>query len=170
MASPSFQFCPFKRKLFIHGCACSSLLLVFSLLVAAGGRSLVVVSRLPVPVASLTAEHGLQGMQALAAAVLGLQSTSSVAVVPGFSYSTTVGASQSRDPSRVSCIGRWVLYHLATGKPFHFVKWYQSAQRRSAVYLLPWRWSETGLTCTQCPLLQSGWTWTAFWACGWTPE
>lgn len=47
--------------------------LVFSLLVAAGDYSLVVVSRLPVAVTTLTAEHGLQGMQALAAAVLRLR-------------------------------------------------------------------------------------------------
>ena len=42
----------------------------FSLLVAPGGYSPVVVHRLLIAVASLTAEHGLQGMQALAAAVL----------------------------------------------------------------------------------------------------
>ena len=46
----------------------------------------------------------------------------SVAVVHGFIYSTTVGASQTRDPTRVSCIGRWILYHLAAGEALSFCK------------------------------------------------
>ena len=29
------------------------------------------------------------------------------------------GSSLARDPTRVSCIGRWILYHRATGEAQH---------------------------------------------------
>ena len=58
--------------LFIFGCAGSSLLHGLSLVVVSRGYSLVAVCGLLTALASLVAEHGLQGAQASAAMVPGL--------------------------------------------------------------------------------------------------
>lgn len=167
MASPFFQFVPLKENYLFMAVLVLHCCLVFSLLVAVGDFQLRWAGS-PAGSGFSYCRARLQGMQALAAAVLRLQSTSSVAVVHGFSYSTTVGVSQARDPSRLL---HWqVTLPLSHRKPFHFVKWYQSAQRRSAVYLIPWWWSETGL-CVHTVSSATEWlNLDCFWFYDWTPE
>ena len=53
-------------------------------------------------------------MQVSLVVVSGLRSTGSVAVVHGCVAQPHVGSSQTRDWTRVSCVGRWTLYHWAT--------------------------------------------------------
>ena len=50
----------------------------------------------------------------LVVAVTGPQSTGSVVVVHGLRCFAHVGASWTREGSRVSCTGRWILCHLAS--------------------------------------------------------
>ena len=65
---------------------------------------LVAVYRLLIAVASLIAEHGLYSLRALVVAACGLSSWGAQAVAPQY-----VGSSQTRDRTRVSCIGRQIL-------------------------------------------------------------
>ena len=76
----------------------------FSLAGAIGGYSLVVVWWLLFVVASLVAEHGLQGVWAPQLWGMGL-------VAPRH-----VESSQTRDLACVPCIGRWILNHQPTRK------------------------------------------------------
>ena len=48
------------------------------------------------------------------AEVLGLKSTGLVVSVHGLSCSEANGSSWTRDGTHVSCINRWILYHLDT--------------------------------------------------------
>ena len=49
-----------------------------------------------------------------AVAAPGLSSTGSAVVVHGLSCSVACGIFLDRDQTRVSCVGRWILYHWAT--------------------------------------------------------
>ena len=69
-----------------------------------------VVCGLLIAVASFVAEHGLQGMQTSVVVVPGLQSTDSVVVELRAQLLRHVGSSWTRDKTRVSCIGRRILY------------------------------------------------------------
>lgn len=78
------------------------------------GSSLVALSGLLI-VASLVAEQGLQGSQASALAVPGLQGTGSRAQArwlwrTALAASRQVGSSQIRNPSCISSIGRRLVY------------------------------------------------------------
>ena len=59
----------------------------------------VVTSRLLIAVASLIAEHGLEGTQA------------SVVAAQRLSSPVLVGSSQARNQTHMLCIGRWILNH-----------------------------------------------------------
>ena len=94
-----------------------------SLVVASGGYSLAAVQGLLTAVASLAAEHGLQGTgfsscgtrpQQLCSQDLELRLNS---WVHRLSCSTCVGSSQPRDPTRVFCTGGWTLPLSQQGSP-----------------------------------------------------
>ena len=50
------------------------------------------------------------------------------------------GSSWPRDQTRVSCIGRWILYHLATWEAYHFLKLLLIPSRQS-LSLESMRWN-----------------------------
>ena len=96
----------------------------FSLVVASGGYSLVVVHGLLMAVVSLVAEHGsracgLQQLQHMGSGVVarGLWSTGSIFVAHGLFCSWHVGSSWIRDQTPVSCIGRQTLPLSHQGSP-----------------------------------------------------
>ena len=70
--------------------------------------------KLLLAVASLVAEHGLQGLRASVAVAPGLWHTGSVVVVPGLVAPQQVGSSQTRDRTHVPCIDRQVLNRWTT--------------------------------------------------------
>ena len=79
-----------------------------SLVVASGVHSVAVVLGFLIVVASLVGEHRLQRHMGSVAVASGLYSTGSV-VVAGLVAPQHAGTSQTRDGSRVSCIGRQIL-------------------------------------------------------------
>ena len=63
-------------------------------------------------VASLVGEHGLSATQVSVVVVFGLSICGAWALVA----LQHVGSSWSRDGTYVPCVGRWILYHRATGE------------------------------------------------------
>ena len=100
-----FVFGNLLAVLDLHSCA------GFSLVVESGSYFLVVMRRPLIAVASLIAEHRLQGAWASVAAVAGLWSRGSIAVVHRLVALWHVGSSQIRNLILVSCTGGWILYH-----------------------------------------------------------
>ena len=80
-----------------------------SLVAVSRGNSLVEVCGLFIVVASVAAEHGLQGVRAAAVAAPG--SRAQQLWLLGLVALWHVGSSQIRNPTCASCIGRWTLYH-----------------------------------------------------------
>ena len=70
--------------------------------------------KLLLAVASLVAEHGLQGLWASVAVAPGLWQTGSVVVALGLVAPQQVGSSQTRDRTHVPCIGRQILNRWTT--------------------------------------------------------
>ena len=99
-------------------CCCTG----FSLVVASMGYSPVVVHRRLIAAASLV-EHRLYSVWA------------SVVVAHGLSWPSTSGIFPDRHQIRISCIGRWILYHWATREPLIAVLIYISLIITDAEYL-----------------------------------
>ena len=95
----------------------------FSLLVVRGGYSSVVGWGVLTAVASLVAEHGLQGVWAPLPEDPGLESTGSVVVAHGLSCSTAVGSSWTRDRIHSSSLaGKFLpLSHQGSPKEREFL-------------------------------------------------
>ena len=111
-AEPGIRFrsSTFSRKhfLFMHLflavlglCCCSG----FSLVVAAGGYPLPAGSQLLLSQSTGSRVLGLQSLQLPGSRAQAQQ------LRPGLVLPWPVGSSQTRHQTRVSCIGRWVLYH-----------------------------------------------------------
>ena len=66
---------------------------------------------------------GLEGVGASVVAAPRLERTGSAIVVQGLAALKHVGSSQTRGWTRVSCIGRQILYHWATRKPLTISGW-----------------------------------------------
>ena len=108
------QLCPRCVFYLFIVCAGSLLLSGFSLVVASGGYSPVAVHRLRIVVAS-PVKHGLRGARPSVAAAPRPRSTGSVVVARVLICSVTgVRSPQIRDWTRVSCIGRQMLYLCVT--------------------------------------------------------
>ena len=86
-------------------CCCSG----FSLVVAAGGYTRAAVSQLLLLQSTGSRVLGLQSLQLLNSRAQAQQLRRTGLVLPW-----PVGSSQTRHQTRVSCIGRWILYHCAT--------------------------------------------------------
>ena len=85
-----------------------------SLAVVSKGCSLVTVHRLLIAVASLAVKHWLQGGQASVAAAPSSGAQAQQLWCPALVVPQHVGSSRIRDPIHLSCIGSWILCHLAT--------------------------------------------------------
>ena len=109
---------------FSVSCSGSSLLRGLSLVASVRGYSLIAESGLLIVVASLLAEHGLQGSLAQVAELLpGCRAQAQQLWHTGLVTLRHVGSSQIRDQNCVSCTGRWILYTERPGKPHcHFFK------------------------------------------------
>ena len=98
----------------------------------------------------------------------------SIVMAPWLSHSVAVGSSQTRDRTRVSCVGRWILYHWATRDPphplvlmlllFHCLSWSKHREQRvervweTASHTLYWpfrtsSWERT--SGSSCPMNQA---------------
>ena len=100
-----------------------------SLVLESGGYPLVVVQRLLTAVGSLVSEHRLYGAWSSVVTSHGLRRCGSRATEPRFNrygartsllHSNECGLFLDQRSTRVSCIGRWILYHWPRGKPSDF--------------------------------------------------
>ena len=78
------------------------------------GMLFVVVRRLPVAVASLVAEHGLQACRLQQLWLAGSRVQAQQLWRTGLVALRHVGSSRTRAQTHVPCIGRWILNHCAT--------------------------------------------------------
>ena len=113
--------------LFIFGCAGSSLPCGLFSGCGQWGYSLVVVCGLLIAVASLAAEHCLQGTQA---SVVGLRGSRAQAQQL-WSFSEACETLPDQGSGPVSCIGWQILYHWPTRKPSSLAPYFWKANNNS---------------------------------------